>query len=71
MPRIDPSIIVHRLNVYPAHKPVIQKCQNFNPECYTTISEEVEKLLAAKFVREVHYPEWLANVVMVKKPNEK
>ena len=71
MPRIDTSIIVYQLNVDPAHKPVSQKHQRFNPERYTTISKEVKKLLAAKFIREVHYPEWLANVVMVKKPNEK
>ena len=35
------------------------------------INEEVEKLLTAKFIREVHYPEWLANVAMVKNPNGK
>ena len=33
--------------------------------------EEVNKLLAANFIREVYYPEWLANVVMVKKANGK
>ena len=33
--------------------------------------EEVEKLLIAGFIREVYYPEWLANVVMVKKSNRK
>ena len=33
--------------------------------------DEVNKLLAANFIREVHYPEWLANVVMVKKANGK
>ena len=33
--------------------------------------EEVEKLLVAGFIREVYYPEWLANVVMVKKSNGK
>ena len=33
--------------------------------------EEAEKLLTAGFIREVYYPEWLANVVMVKKSNEK
>ena len=33
--------------------------------------EEVEKLLAAGFIREVYYPKWLANVVMVKKSNGK
>ena len=33
--------------------------------------DEVNKLLAANFIREVYYPEWLANVVMVKKANRK
>ena len=33
--------------------------------------DEVNKLHAANFIREVHYPEWLANVVMVKKANGK
>ena len=33
--------------------------------------EEVEKLLAANFIREVFYLEWHTNVVMVKKSNGK
>jgi len=35
------------------------------------IMDEMDKLLAASFIREVYYPEWLANVVMVKKTNGK
>ena len=35
------------------------------------INEEVGKLLQAKAIREVEYPEWLANVVLVKKANGK
>ena len=31
--------------------------------------EEVEKLLTAGFIWKVYYPEWLANVIMVKKSN--
>ena len=31
----------------------------------------VQKLMAAKFIQEVYYPDWLANVVMVKKANGK
>ena len=33
--------------------------------------DEVNKLLDANFIRKVYYPEWLANVVMVKKANRK
>ena len=33
--------------------------------------DEVNKLLSAGFICEVYYPEWLANVVLVKKANGK
>ena len=29
--------------------------------------DEVDKLLVASFIQEVYYPDWLANVVLVKK----
>jgi hypothetical protein len=32
---------------------------------------EVKRLLSAGVIREVTYPEWLANIVMVKKANGK
>ena len=31
----------------------------------------MEKLLKAEFIREVNYPEWISNVVLVKKDNGK
>ena len=71
MPGIDPSIITHRLNVYPSSKPVHQKKRVFAPERDNAIKEEVQKLTTAQFIREVYYPDWLANVVMVKKANGK
>ena len=33
--------------------------------------DEINKLLAAGFIRGVYYPNWLANVVLVKKANGK
>ena len=35
------------------------------------IMDEVDKLLVAKFIREVYYSDRLANVIVVKKANEK
>ena len=70
MPGIDPSVITHRLNVHPSSKPVRQKKKVFAPERDNAIKEEVQKLTLAKFIWEVYYPDWLANVVMVKKANE-
>ena len=71
MPGIDLSIIVHRLNVNPASSPIRQKKQVFAQERDKVVAEEVKKLLEAGFIREVYYPDWLANVVMVKKNNGK
>ena len=68
---IDPAIITHRLNVSPSFKPVKKKRRSFTPERQKAINEEVGKLLKAGAVREVEYPEWLANVVLVKKANGK
>ena len=71
MGRIDPAIITHRLNVSPSFKPVKQKMRSFAPERQKAINEEVGKILQAGAIREVEYPEWLANVVLVKKANDK
>ena len=71
MPGINPSVITHRLNVHPSSKPVQQKKRVFAPERDNAIKEEVQKLILAKFIQEVYYPDWLANVVMVKKANGK
>ena len=66
---VDPAVITHRLNVSPSFKPVKQKIRSFAPERQKAINEEVGKLLQAKAIREVEYPEWLANVVLIKKAN--
>ena len=71
MPRIDRHVIEHCLNVDPMKKPVQQKRQIFAPKRNKAVMEEVEKLLTAGFIREVYYPKWLANVVMVKKVQRK
>jgi hypothetical protein len=36
-----------------------------------TAKAEVQRLLDARFIQEVHYSSWLVNVVMVKKMNNK
>ena len=71
MPGIDPSVMVHRLNVLPSFPPIRQKKRVFVPERDRAIAEEVRKLQEASFIREVYYPDWLANVVMVKKAIKK
>ena len=64
---IDRKIIQHHLNINPECKPIQQKRRIFAPERNKAVTEEVEKLLETDFIREVFYPDWLANVAMVKK----
>ena len=71
MPGIDPSVIVHKLNVSPSSSPIQQKNRVFAQEQDKAIVEEVWKLLEAYFIREMYYPDWVANVVMVKKATGK
>ena len=68
---IDPIVITHRLNTNPSFEPIKQKRRSFAPERQKAINEEVGKILQAGAIREVEYPEWLANVVLVKKANGK
>ena len=57
--------------MYPSPKLVRQKKRVFAPEWDNAIKEEVQKLTTTKFIREVYYPDWLTNVVMVKNANGK
>ena len=68
---IDPTVITHRLNVSLSFKLIKQKKRSFAPERQKSINEEVDKLLQEGAIREVEYPEWLANVVLIKKANGK
>ena len=61
-------MIEHHLNVCPNVRPVKQKARWQSTEKQAFIIQETHKLEAAGVIREVHYPEWLANpVVMPKK----
>ena len=71
MTGISPKVIQHKLNVNPERKPIQQRRKAFTPERDQAFTEEVTKLLTTGFIREVYYPDWLANVVLVKKANGK
>ena len=71
MPGIDPEVIVHKLHVDSQYQPVRQKRRKFAPERDDIMNEEIKNLLNVGFIRDIQYPEWLANVVVVKKKNGK
>ena len=71
MPGIDPDFLCHRLTLDAKVRPVRQRRRKFNEERCLVVREETQKLLSAGHIREIQYPEWLANVVLVKKANGK
>lgn len=54
MPGISKSAITHKLVIDPEHKPVRQKRRPITLERSEIINKEVDKLLAAGFIREAH-----------------
>jgi hypothetical protein len=66
-PGVSSNLACHALNIGPSYKPVTQKRRKLAPERATIVLEEVERLLMAGVIREVQYPTWLSNTVVVKK----
>jgi len=71
MPGIDPYFLCHRLTMEPKVRPVRRTRRKFNEERRWVVQDETKKLLSVNHIREIQYPEWLANVVLVKKANGK
>ena len=71
MPGLSTKVIQHKLNVDLEKKPIQQRRRVFAPERNQVITDEVNRLLTTGFIREVYYPDWLPNVVLVKKANGK
>ncbi|GJZ54197.1 hypothetical protein Tco_0609082 [Tanacetum coccineum] len=62
-------IAEHSLNIRERCLPVRQKTRGQAPERNKAIYKEVEKLVDAGIMKEVHYHSWMSNPVMVKNHN--
>ena len=71
MPDILREVTEHTLKIHPGSKPVRQRLRHFDEKKRRTIGEEIAKLSAAGFIREVHHLEWSANPVLVRKKSGK
>ena len=69
MPGIPREVAEHSLDIRPNSKPVKQRLRRFDELKHRAICEELQKLLAAGFIKEVFHPKWQANPVLVKKKN--
>ena len=68
---VDLSLIYHYLNVNPYVTPKKQLPRRSSKEHSDAVKDEVTKLKQARAIKEVFYPEWIANTVVVKKKNGK
>ena len=68
---VDPSFIYHHLNVNPSLTPKKQPSRHSSNDHSDAVRDEATKLKQVRAIKEVFYPEWLANTVVVKKKNGK
>jgi hypothetical protein len=68
---VNRDVIEHSLNVDPSFRPRKQRLRKMSEDKAEGARNEVKRLLSAGVIREVTYPEWLANTVTVKKANGK
>ncbi|GJY05254.1 reverse transcriptase domain-containing protein [Tanacetum coccineum] len=64
MTGVPRHIAEHRLNVREGCPPARQKKRSQAPERNKVIQEEVERLMEAGIIKEVHYHSWLSNPIM-------
>ena len=70
-PGLDPKFICHHLNVNPSVTPKKQPPRHPSNEYVEAVKSEVIKLKQAGAIKEVFYPQWLTNTVVVKKKTGK
>ena len=70
-PGVDPKFICHNLNVNSKAISRKQQPRRSSKEHADAIKEEVCKLKQARAIKEVFYPKWLANTIVVKKKSRK
>jgi hypothetical protein len=68
---VNRDIIEHSLNVDPSFRPRKERLRKMSDDKAKGAQNEVKRLLSVGVIREVTYPEWLANTVMVRKANGK
>ena len=70
-PGVDSDFICHHLNVNPSITLKKQPPRRPSKEHANAVKEEVMKLKRVGAIKEIFYPKWLANTVVVNKKSEK
>ena len=69
MPGILRQVAEHSLDLLPGSKSVKQRLYRFDDEMRKAIGEEIARLLATGFIKEVFHPKCIANLVLDQKKN--
>uniref|UniRef100_A0A2N9EJ07 Reverse transcriptase domain-containing protein n=1 Tax=Fagus sylvatica TaxID=28930 RepID=A0A2N9EJ07_FAGSY len=65
------KLVEHRLPIKAGFEPYQQAPRRMAPDIILKVKEEIERLVAANFIRPARYVEWLSNIVPVMKKNGK
>ena len=64
---LDLEMMAHAFNIELRAKLVVQPRRILYPNVEAQIVQEVKKLLAAGFIKPIEHPQWLSNIVPMKK----
>ncbi|XP_073153781.1 uncharacterized protein [Henckelia pumila] len=68
---ISSHVVEQKLNIVPGSRPIMQKKRHFGAEKDRVIAGQVQELLQVGHIKEVKFPTWLSNVVLVPKATGK
>ena len=69
MPSLDPTLILHHLNISLEVKPIKQKLKKMHPHIALLVKAELEKLISTNFISFLPYASWISNIVPISKKN--
>jgi hypothetical protein len=71
MPGIPRELAEHKFKIFPNMKPIKLSMHHYSPEKSRSMGEEINRLLDAKFIREIKEATWLSPPVMVEERDTK
>jgi hypothetical protein len=71
MSSISQEVTKHTLNIKLGSRLIKQGLRCFNQEKRQAMGEELSRLLATDFIKEIQHPNWIANPVLVLKKSGK
>jgi hypothetical protein len=71
MPGIPRELAEHKLKIFLTAKPIKQSMRHYSPEKSRSMGKEINRLLDAKFIRDIKEAAWLPPPVMVENKDTK